>query len=199
MKVAAFYRFLGVPGPAAVREELQKLCDEQDLRALNGIVVRSAAGAQTLLTWGPPSGWGGISGVDINPDTELYGRGTVTSANKIEWQIAPMPGGLPHLGHRLGLAVAATPGKGLQGNTWFFFAPSRANIPVGGVRLLLGGGLIGPTQVPWRSSATSARATLWLTVPSNTNLIGVPLRCQAFAFDGAGISATSGLELSVVH
>ncbi len=59
MKVAAFYRFLDVQGPAAFREELQKLCDEQDLRGtilvagegFNGTIAGPGKSIHTVFSW----------------------------------------------------------------------------------------------------------------------------------------------------
>jgi len=59
MRVAAFYRFLDLQGPAAFRDELQALCDEQSLlgtilvanEGVNGTIAGDVASIQTLFAW----------------------------------------------------------------------------------------------------------------------------------------------------
>ncbi|MCH7898616.1 MAG: rhodanese-related sulfurtransferase [Proteobacteria bacterium] len=59
MKVAAFYRFLDLQEPAAFRDELQALCDEQGLigtilvanEGFNGTIAGDHASIQSALAW----------------------------------------------------------------------------------------------------------------------------------------------------
>jgi UPF0176 protein len=59
MKVAAFYRFLDIREPAAFRDELQALCDEQGLlgtilvagEGFNGTIAGAGESIQTVLVW----------------------------------------------------------------------------------------------------------------------------------------------------
>ena len=59
MKVAAFYRFLDVADPQALRDALQAVCDEQKLlgtilvatEGVNGTIAGSEAAITTVFGW----------------------------------------------------------------------------------------------------------------------------------------------------
>jgi hypothetical protein len=157
--------------------------------------VPAAGGTATLLSSGPPGGMGVLSGLDLNPDPEIYGAPSASAFNDSNWFLTPNPGGLPRVGNtNFSLSIASRPG-GVPGLFAIALAPLPAPLSVAGIvlhvdlsRLLLLGSLSG---LPFE--------TIPLPLPPEPVLMGIEAFFQAAHAIGSSFTdATGGLSVTIL-
>jgi hypothetical protein len=160
-----------------------------------GVYLVAPNGVSTFLFAPPPHLQATTpSGLDLNPDPEIFGAAT-PGASSYDW-VFPNPGGLPVLGNAAFSLTLATTGTSVPG-LWIVgvdrLVPPLA-LP-GGLQLniawpfLFGGGLAGaPLQ------------TIALPIPVDPALTSGPVYFQTLHLDPSGqIGASAGLALTVLR
>ncbi len=162
-------------------------CSQRDVYR---ITPGAPSGALQPAVGDPVGGWGVASGLDLDPDPEVYGERSGVDLG-LEWQVAPSPSGLPRVGNAgFELEITATTTPTLAGAVLGLSNVAPPTIP--GIDVLVDP-LLGMLLVP------GPTMTVPLALPNDANLAGLPVFAQAVYFDAQLVlGATAGVQLTVL-
>jgi hypothetical protein len=136
-----------------------------------------------------------ISGIDINPNPELFGQSSV-NVHRYEWQIHPNATGMPLVGNTaFELPIASTGSVSLPGIALLCAGRLETPIPLLGAELW-----VDPTSlVATMLVQAGVQGKVGLPIPKDPALIGIELFLQSFHPESNGkLAATSGVQLTIL-
>jgi hypothetical protein len=150
-----------------------------------------ATGVLTQISPGPAGGWGVTSGLDLDPDPEVYGQRSGASALDVQWALAPSAGGLPLVGNATFRLELATPSLPTLAGVLLGFSRtvSQAFPPVQILVVPAVGYLLVPAPI----------MPVPLGIPNIPSLAGTAVYGQGIWLDAASLwGATQGVHLTVL-
>ncbi|MCA8949798.1 MAG: hypothetical protein KDE27_09870 [Planctomycetes bacterium] len=163
-------------------------CSERDVYRLSP--ASPSTGTLSLAVTAPAGGWGVASGLDIDPDPEVYGDRSGPSPLVLEWQVAPSAAGLPRIGNAaFALRLTASTPPLFAG---IVLGVQRVSLSIAGLDVLVDP-LVSRLLVP------AAATDVPLPLPNDPGLVDLPVFGQAFSLDAAlQLGASAGVQLTVL-
>ncbi|TAH38087.1 MAG: hypothetical protein EYC70_05550 [Planctomycetota bacterium] len=155
----------------------------------SGCWLIKPGGTASPLTGGPPSGWGVLAGIAVNPNPKTYGIDT-PGVNTYAWQLEPNAGGLPTLGNQaFSLTISGSPG-GAPGE--YAVSERPANMPYQGITLL-----IDPGQI-LRREPIPRSGVIPLALPVKSAYLGRKFYVQTVHQEPGGLASSDGVQFTIM-
>ncbi len=156
------------------------------------VELRAPDGTSTTIAMPPPTGFGVLSGIDVQPAMARYGSGSSTGSGSysIAW---PQPGGMAYVGNSsFGVTTESTGSAATAAAVCLSL--DAASIPVLGIDLWIDPGPSFLASVPVPTTPT---ATVPLTL--TPMLVGLTFHAQSLHIESGGaIGASDALAFTVV-
>ncbi|MCR9246315.1 MAG: hypothetical protein NXI31_14885 [bacterium] len=140
----------------------------------------------------PVGGWGVASGLDLDPNPEVFGEASGAASLTVNWQVAPNPTGLPRIGNTgFELELHASTAPLFAGAVLGLSNTAPPVVP--GIQVLID---------PLLSLllATGTAMSVPLALPNDSNLVGLEVFAQGVFFDQAlQLGATAGVHVTVMR